>query len=290
MKYQHPIDHGIRPKSARKRRRWLLIPASIAVLTATLLLDSYLRLVTTEYDVPSDRLPQSFDGFRILQVSDLHGREFGKNNEQLVTAVIEAAPDIIVMTGDFIEGEDELPTVETLARQLAGIAPTYFVSGNHDWGSGKIKELRALLEDCGVTYLSNDYLELTRGGESIILAGVEDPNSLRDMVKPDELVDIINAIHPDSYIALLGHRNDFTEKYPFLNVDIIFSGHGHGGLVRIPGVGGVFGTNLNFFPEYDRGVFHSGRYDMVVSSGLAPMAIPRFLNNPELVVVNLRCT
>ena len=283
-------NHTPSPKSKPKRRgKLLLIPASIVAVCAAILLDSSLRLVTTEYDIYSARLPAAFDGFRIVQLSDLHGREFGEDNTRLVQAVREAAPDIIVLTGDYIEGLGELPTVETLARQLVTIAPTYFVSGNHDWGSRQIPALRQLLEDCGVTYLSNSYVTLTRGDAEILLAGVEDPNGYADMKTPDELISEIRADYPDHFIALLGHRNYWVEKYPYLDVDLIFSGHGHGGMVRLPFVGGIFGTSMDLFPDYVDGTHRSGTYTMVVSRGLAGNALlPRFLNNPEVVAVTLR--
>lgn len=287
MKYQYPTDLPDSSAARRRVKKKWLIPVSIAVVIGAIIIDSALRLVTTEYDMFSDRLPQNFSGFRILQLSDLHGRSFGRDNGRLVKAVKAAEPDIIVLTGDFIEGTKELPVVETLCSRLTEIAPVYFVSGNHDWASGEINALRTLLEDCGVKYLSNDYVELLRGGESIILAGVEDPNSRKDMMKPEELVDIINKTHSEKFVVLLAHRNDYPDKYPALKVDIIISGHGHGGLVRIPGVGGLFGANAELFPKYDSGVFKSGRYGMVVSRGLAPMTIPRIFNNPEIVVVNL---
>lgn len=282
MTYQAP-----KPKP-KKKAKLLLVPASIVAVCAAILLDSSLRLVTTEYDIYSARLPAAFEGFRIVQLSDLHGREFGENNSRLVQAVKAAAPDIIVLTGDYIEGLGELPSVEVLAEQLVQLAPTYFVSGNHDWGSRQVPALRQLLADCGVTYLSNECVTLTRGESQIVLAGVEDPNGYADMKTPEELVSELRAAYPDDFIALLGHRNYWVEKYPYLDVDLIFSGHGHGGMVRLPFIGGVFGTSMDLFPDYVDGTHRSGTYTMVVSRGLAGNAmVPRFLNNPEVVAVTL---
>jgi len=118
---------------------------------------------------------------------------------------------------------------------------------------------------------------------------VEDPNGYADQITPDALMVQANIDHPGSYILLLAHRNDFPARYPDLQCDVVFTGHGHGGVIRLPGIGGLVGTNLRLFPEYDAGVFPSGRYDMVVSRGLgdAPL-LPRFLNNPEIVVVSLQ--
>lgn len=273
----------------RKKHIFLKILAALTILCAALLLLGKYGLSVSRYDLSSDRLPDAFDGFRIVQLSDLHGSEFGRDNKRLVRAVADENPDIIVLTGDFIdENKDELPGMDTLVRQLVGIAPVYFVSGNHDWASGDIEALADTLNAAGVTFLRNEYITLERGSDSIILAGVEDPNGRADMMKPDELINIINDEHPGSFIILLAHRNYWVEAYPDLQVDIIMCGHAHGGIVRIPGIGGLIGTNAELLPEYDAGVFASGRYRMVVSRGLGnSVSAPRFMNTPEIVTLIL---
>ncbi len=111
------------------------------------------------------------------------------------------------------------------------------------------------------------------------------------MIRPDELVDIINKDFPDSFVVLLGHRNYWITKYPELKVDIIFCGHSHGGIIRIPGVGGLLGTSGELLPRYDAGLFESGRYVMIVSRGLGnSISVPRFANTPEIVTLTLNKT
>lgn len=260
----------------------------ILLLLAALTLDSNLRIVTTEYTVPVENLPESFHGFRIVQLSDLHGAEFGENNDRLVENVKSAAPDIIALTGDFVSEADDLDVTAALARRLTGIAPVYFVSGNHDFASGHFTELISALENVGVRCLRNEAVTLQRGTDALILAGVDDPNGPYDMLKPDQVVDIINSNHPEDPIVLLAHRNDFIEKYPDLEVDIIISGHAHGGIVRLPFLGGVLGTGFELLPEHTEGVHESGRYSLVISRGLGNSAgLIRFGNNPELVVITL---
>lgn len=233
-------------------------------------------------------LPDAFDGFTIVQLSDLHASEYGQNNSTLVEKVAALSPDLIALTGDYIESAEEVPVTETLIRQLTDIAPVYFTSGNHDWASGAIKELKEAVTDSGGVYLSNERVVLEQGGQQIILAGVEDPNGRADMIRPDALLTQISAESPDSFIILQAHRNDFVTKYPSLPCDLILTGHGHGGVIRLPFVGGIIGTDLKLFPAYDAGLFQSGRYTMVVSRGLgdAPL-LPRFLNNPEIVSITL---
>ncbi len=280
-------------REKRKTHKILRVATLFVAVCAAIVVDSNFRLTTTEYTLVFDNLPDSFDGLRIVQLSDLHGMSFGKDNSRLVSRVAELEPDVIFLTGDFIDDEADIETSVTLCRQLTQLAPVYFCSGNHDWGSGLAWEFMKALEDCGVLWLHNEYDEVTLGGESIIIAGVEDPNSLAEMTQPDELAETISLEKPGKFVILLGHRNDWSEKYPDLPVDLIFSGHGHGGVIRLPGGVGLLGTEHNFFPEYDAGVFESGRYRMVVSRGLGGngvLLVPRFLNNPEVVCVTLKST
>ena len=279
------------PKKLHSFRIALAVLLMLAALFALLFADSANRLVTTDYTVTSARLSADFDGFRIVQLSDLHAAEFGKDNARLVRAVAAAQPDLIVLTGDFIEAEDQIPVTLALARQLVPLAPVYFVSGNHDWASHAISALFDGLADAGVTCLRNEFVTLQRGAGSIVLAGVDDPNGLADMLKPDEVAAAVQAEHPGAFTVLLGHRNYWVEESPTLPVDVILCGHAHGGIVRLPGVGGLIGTDRTLFPDYTAGMFASGQYQMIVSRGLGQIAqLPRLLNNPEIVCLTLRTT
>ncbi len=277
-------------KGKKRRGRWPIAAAAVALALAAILADSRWRLDRDEYVLSSARLPAGFDGFRVVQLSDLHGMEFGENNRRLVEAVREARPDLIALTGDMITEKEDIPTVRALCAQLVQIAPCWFVSGNHDVGSRAYPELCAALEECGVTVLSNEYLPLERGGDRIILCGAEDPNTRAGMPSPKNVVRSLRKEYPEDYVLLLGHRNYFADKYPSLDVDLILSGHGHGGVVRLPFVGGVLGNSGELFPEYDAGVYHTYCYDMVISRGLGGTTyIPRFLNPPHIPIITLKC-
>ena len=239
----------------------------------------------TEYRVCSDKCPDSFDGFKIIQLSDLHGADFGGG---LVEKVRQQEPDIIALTGDFVTDEDDLGAVRALVRELTQICAVYFVSGNHEFGSQLAGEVRGIMEEAGVTYLGNDFVLIERDGESIVLAGVEDPLAYADMPSPPELMRQINEQYPDSYTILLGHRNYWMTEYPELPADLILSGHAHGGLIRLPGVGGLIGTDRSLFPDYDGGLYENGNYTMIVSRGLGnSVLIPRLFNRPEIVSITL---
>lgn len=266
----------------------LIILALIAAAAAFLIKDSREDLEISRYEVNSQKLPESFDGFKIVQLSDLHGAEFGEDGMELVEKVKELEPDIIALTGDFVTDEGDLAAVEKLAARLVKLCPVYFISGNHEFGSGLAVKVRNILERAGVKYLSNEYLTINRGDDEILLGGVEDPLAYADMLSPDELAQKMNDAAPDAFKILLGHRNYWMTEYPELPVDLIFCGHAHGGLIRIPGVGGLIGTDRRLFPDFDAGEYNNGRYTLIVSRGLGnSVPIPRVFNRPEIVCVEL---
>ena len=270
----------------KRLRRWLALFLVLAALAA----DSRLRLVTREYTLTPDALPAGFEGFRIVQLSDLHGAEFGEGNIRLLRAVAAAQPDRIVLTGDLADKNTDLSVIDTLLQGLSAIAPVDYVSGNHEWSAGLLPRLEPLFARSGVRWLRNEAEILEREGDTLWLAGVEDPNGFRDMEQPDALVQRLREGAPDACMLLLAHRNYWLERYPALDVDAVLCGHAHGGVIRLPGLGGLLGSGRTWLPKYTAGVYEGPRYDMLVSRGLGSSnRIPRFLNNPEIVVVTLRC-
>lgn len=270
----------------KKRAKALAIIVMLCALVGFLLRDSNEHVGLTQYTVTSAKLPESFSGFKIVQLSDFHGAPFV---DDIVSLVRAEKPDIIALTGDFITDGDDLMAVRELAQQLTDICDMYFVSGNHDFASGKIDELSDILSSCGVKYLRNEYVTISRGDERIVLAGVEDPNSWADLEAPDVFVQRLRIEYPDDYVVLLGHRNYWMDSFPKLPVQLVLCGHAHGGIVRIPGVGGILGTDRTLFPEYDAGQFDNGRYTMIVSRGIGnSVALPRIFNRPEIVSIILK--
>lgn len=272
----------------KKPRRIILICFLCLVLAfSALLLDSNTRIVISEYSLASEKLPESFDSFRIVQLSDIHGKDF---SGYLAEKTTELSPDIIVLTGDMADRDTDMNTLDSLLEDLCAIAPVYYISGNHEWGEGLIDRVSALLEKHGGVYLRNEYLSLSRGEDSILLAGVEDPNGRFDMPSPIEVVRDMREEAGDGFCLLLGHRNFWAEKYPGLDVDAIMCGHAHGGIIRLPFLGGMLGTGFEFFPDYVDGMHSVGDYQLIISRGLGNSAgIPRFLNNPEIVLLTLEC-
>lgn len=278
-------DNFLKKRKRKKRRlRRLLFWIVVCLLIAAVYNSSH-KLEVTEYSAASERLPAEFDGFKIVQLSDLHGADFG---DELYEKVREQSPDIIVLTGDFITTGDDLAVVDKLTSKLSALTDVYYISGNHDYGSGEIQALTEILERNGVRFLRNEYEFIERDGAHIIVSGVEDPNSWAEMTQPDELEQSIADAYPDTYNLLLGHRNYWVQEYPELPVDLILCGHTHGGIIRLPGVGGLLSTDRTMFPEYEAGEYFCGQYEMIVSRGLGnSISIPRMFNLPEIVSVTL---
>jgi len=266
----------------------LLYLIGIAVVIAGFTADSNYRIVTEEYTLSYENLPDAFSGYRIAQLSDLHGKEFGPDNSYLISKLIEAKPDIIAVTGDLIDDPSQLSWVRRLSEQLVDIAPVFYVTGNHEWPTGVIRDLFDILSEAGVTVLRNSYVELSADGESILLVGIEDPNGPADMKKPPEIVKNIRDDHGDKYMLLLVHRNDWLGYYSHLDVETAVCGHAHGGLVRLPFTDGLVDTRLNLFPTYTSGLYTEDGTDMIVSRGLGNSGKTfRFLNNPHIPIIIL---
>lgn len=250
-------------------------------------------LQTTHTQAELANLPQGFGGFQIVHLSDLHGHEYGEDSRELVERVAREDPDLIVITGDLIDQKSQLDMVPALARGLSAVAPTYYVTGNHEWalGSKTVKELKALLGESGVTVLSNRWEAVERNGDRLALAGVDDPNGYADQTTPEELSAQIGDAEPGLFTLLLAHRNDHFEQYARAGYDLVMAGHGHGGIVRLPVVGGLLGTDRRFFPPWTSGSYTLGGSAMFVSRGLGNNTTPfkgfRLFNRPELAVVTL---
>ena len=283
-----------RPRKKRRPLRWLIALLALAAGGWFWFQWQCWGLSATRAEAALPGLPQGFDGYRIAHLSDLHGHEYGPGNEELLRLVREQEPDLIVITGDLIDQKGQLDMVPALARGLSGIAPAYYVTGNHEWalGTGAVRELKSLLDQCGVKVLSNQYETLERNGNKIVLAGVDDPNGYADQTTPEELYTQIENSCPGLFTLLLAHRNDRFGQYANAEYDFVMSGHGHGGIVRLPIVGGLMGTDRRFFPPWTAGVYTLGDSTLFVSRGLGNNTVPfqgfRLFNRPELAVLTLK--
>jgi len=278
-----------RARKRRTRRGWLVALVLLA-LVGLFLYDQQNRIQPEELTVASDHLPEPFSGFRVVQLSDLHGKQFGVENQTLLEEIAALEPDIITITGDLVDAVDQLDALPALARALTAIAPTYYVTGNHEWAIHQADEVKLILEENGVIPLSNEYVLLERDGASIVLAGIDDPNGPYDQKTPQALMAEIRADLGDPYILLLAHRNEYIETYTECSADLTLCGHVHGGVIRIPFLGGLIdNTRKRFWPEYTAGLYTlSGGGILMVSRGLGNgTPVPRIFNRPHLPVLVL---
>lgn len=252
-----------------------------------------LTVGNSHYKIVSKLLPSSFEGYKIAQISDLHNSEFGQDNSRIIKILKEEQPDIIVITGDLIDSNNtDLDIAISFIKQAVKIAPCYYVTGNHEAWIGKIyEELEEGLLNEDVTVLHDEMITLLKDKESIQLIGLDDPDFtggasyLQESMLDTKLQDMNLK---DGFKLLLSHRPEFYNVYVSHKIDLVLSGHAHGGQFRIPFIGGIVAPNQGFFPKYDAGEYHEGNTTMIVSRGIGNSIIPVRINNrPEVVIVQL---
>ena len=262
-----------RSKRPRRRGRRLLFLAVLAVLAGFYVHWGNTALQTAAFSPAFPDLPPGFDGCRVVVLGDLHSTWFGEKNETLLEAVRAQEPEYIFLVGDLLDAFQDVPDgyARETAAGLTAIAPTYYVTGNHEWALRDVPELKKALEAQGVTVLSNQFVTLERGGDTVVLAGVDDPNGYADQM-------------------LLAHRNNhFPEQYSLLGADLVISGHGHGGVIRLPFTDGLLSTDRTFFPTYTAGLYEKNGSTLFVTRGLGNSGpVFRLFNRPEVAVVTLR--
>jgi uncharacterized protein len=253
-------------------------------------------ITVTRMTLEPQQLPQGFDGFKIVHLSDLHDKTFGEEQHRLVSKVRAAKPDIIVFTGDLIDGRkhDEKPAL-ILMKELVKIAPVYYVIGNHEVYTGKISLLEEEMEKLGMEFLRNSAASFQRNGDKIDILGIDDPiANTRQAYKRGSFVAgcmerALEQSSEDSFKILLSHRPELLSIYAEYNIDLIFTGHAHGGQVRLPFIGGLIAPEQGFFPKYTAGKHGEGKLTMIISRGLGNSIVPqRIFNRPQVIVVTLR--
>ena len=283
-------------KKEGKRSKYLLlllVVIGIAFIIWTLWGNT--ALMINEITISDSYIPPAFSGFRIAQVSDLHNAEFGEGNEKLLQMLSGCDPDIIVITGDLVNANHtDIDVALDFADKAVKIAPTYYVTGNHEAVISRYDVLKSGLETAGVMVLEDEAISLERNGDSITLIGLSDSDAT---IKGDlfgEVPAMVSTkLHSlmegnSGYTVLLSHRPELFETYVSNNIDLVLSGHAHGGQFRLPFVGGLIAPNQGLFPKYDAGLYTDGNTNMVVSRGIGNSIIPiRFNNRPEIVVVTL---
>ena len=272
-----------------KKIRRLLALLALFALAAGFVYWQNFTLQVEPVELFFESLPPQFDGLRVAELSYLHGRSFGKNNVRLLRTLQKARPDMICICGDLFDEKTDLTMLEPLLTGLTDIAPVYYVTGNHEWQVKNLREILQKMRAWGVTVLENEERVLSRGGAEMVVAGVHDPCGPYDMKTPAALVRELRSAQGNDFILMLSHRNDELAMWSQLGVQLVLSGHCHGGVVRLPFVGGVFGTRRELFPEYDAGVYRQDGTTLFVSRGLGYTNVHfRLFNRPHVPIMILR--
>ncbi|MBU5483179.1 metallophosphoesterase [Clostridium sp. MSJ-11] len=266
----------------------------IILMSLTLYLQNN-SIVITKHKIKSRKIPKEFNNIKILHLSDLHSKVFGKNNKQIINKINKEQPDIIVITGDFIDRRNyNEEKAMLLIHEIKDIAPIYYVTGNHEGWSNKFSSLEVKLKEKGVIVLRNESISIRRREQEIFILGVDDPSfntiGYREKYKDYNIVkeEIEKIKKEDVFNVLLCHRPELFNLYVEKDIDLVFAGHAHGGQINIPFLGGIIAPNQGFFPKYHKGIHNAKNTNMVVSRGLGNSLFPqRLFNRPEIVCVEL---
>ena len=258
----------------------ILLAVAILGLLYVIWENTHFRTVKYEYRDPD--VPKEMDGLRILQLSDLHGQSYGRDNCRLLAAIRDCDPDVIMVTGDLIDSTfTNTEKALDFAEELVKLAPVYYCTGNHEHRLEE-KELKAFLAELsarGVQVLSDEAVPFYGG----VLAGLQERSSRQT----DALEKVLAEQDPKAFTLLLAHKPHFYDNY--LQADLVLSGHAHGGQIRLPWIGGLIAPGQGWFPEYTRGFYHKEDTAMLISGGIGNShRVPRVFNPPELVLLTLR--
>lgn len=308
-----------RKKRPKKLLRDLLI---LLGLVAVLLLGNYWanqQIFITNYEIVDEEIPQAFDGYRIVQVTDVHSVRSQKQADLLYDKIVEQQPDAVVLTGDLIDSTyytnenndlkagitDKMPGQDTVdfVEQLTEHYYVYFIYGNHEMvllDDVDNNPFKVAMEEIGVIFLNNDGVKISKDEESIYMLGIQDPATLykdSDYAEYDTHSERINAMmknvmalkEEDLYTVVLSHRPEYFEEYIKYDADLILTGHAHGGQVRLPGVGGLYAPGQGWFPEYTSGLLEGSGTTMIIGRGIGnSVEIPRIFNPPEINTIILK--
>lgn len=271
-------------KHKRNHKKMIISIIFVLIFIPVLLILASSGLTTTHYSYESTRVSKDLDGLTIVHLSDIHCKNFGRNNEKLIDAINRLEPDIILITGDSIDiHHQDLTPLENLFAGICRTAPVYAISGNHECVDADLyAQLIALYNKYGITDLDDKEIIFTYGSDSISIKGI---GAFENKNRWDN--EFMLNKSPEMLSILLDHYPLLDELGVF-GYDMILSGHIHGGIIRLPILGGLFGNDRTLFPEYDSGQYTYARTTMYVSRGIGDTVIPRINNNPEIVCITLR--
>ena len=271
-------------KTKRTLALGLAAAAGVALLAG---LDA--RLAVRTYTIESERVSGPV---RLAVLTDLHACAYGEGQRNLLDAVAAQSPDLVLLCGDIVDDDPRMPEERALAtvEALAEVWPVYYVTGNHEFWTGRVEEVKDLLRTHGAVVLEGESVTVTAAGQILRIGGIDDPYVGEDVWR--EQLGAVTAAQDGAHVSvLLTHRPERVENYAGRGFDLVLAGHAHGGQWRLPGlINGLIAPNQGLFPRYAGGRYDLGEgTDMIVSRGLAREStrIPRLYNRPELVVVDV---
>ena len=246
-----------------------------------------ISIQTSIYKIRSERIPEEFDGYTIAQVSDLHNAEFGSKNRRLLSALKKTKCDILVLTGDLVDWrKTDIDIAIDFAKAAVKIAPTYYVTGNHEARMAEYSQLKSKLIEVGVIVLEDEEVFIERGDARLKLIGLQDTNFQKEGTHKKRIEKSLQKFtFGEEYTIVLAHNPILFSSYVKANADLVLAGHTHGGQFRIPFFGGLYSPSTGWFPDYDGGLYTEGNMQMLVSRGLGNSQFPVRINNRAQIVV-----
>mgnify|MGYP004687104777 FL=1 len=265
----------------------ILILILIIIILIPFCLYQNKHLVITTYTYESEKLGADLDGYRIVQISDLHNATFGKENKKLLETIRSCSPDIIVITGDLVDSNHtNVERAVAFVKEAVKIAPVYYVTGNHEYwlDPSENEQMMQGILAAGAYDLDDEAVRIEKGDSSFLLVGLDDQHL------SDETLKNLLQEQKNELSIVLAHEPQYLQNYANAEADLVLTGHAHGGQIRLPFVGGIVAPDQGFLPEYTSGQYNSADTEMIVSRGLGNSIIPvRLFNYPEVVCVELRC-
>jgi len=281
-----PAPSAVAPATKRRRLFWKILCALVA-LYLLINIGGKARFVTRTYEIEDERIHSDV---RIAVVCDLHGALYGSGQSDIITALEQAQPDVVLLLGDLFDQYGKNEKSYVLLDALSGKFNCYFILGNHEYKSGALKQIRAALEAAEIPILSGESAMVDVDGTQVQIFGIDD--GLGGTKKQQQQLADAAAQRSDDIFSILAiHVPNGVESYLDYGFDLMLSGHTHGGQIIIPGlINGLYAPGQGFFPKYGGGRYDFGDQTLIISRGLArkPLWLPRVFNPPELVIVTLK--
>lgn len=285
------------------KNKKIIVLIFIALIFIGILICFVKKIDVTKYTISNEKIPEEFNGFKIVQLSDFHSQGYRNTTEDIINKVKDINPDIIVMTGDMVSWDmEDIDEVKVLIKSLVELYPIYYIDGNHEHLAeilrpGKYVAFIEFMKELGVTTIKNDYIEIYKGDKSINLYGINLPLDgatglyvNKFQLEKNYVEKTLPEVDNDKFNILLAHTPTFIKQYSQWGADLVLCGHMHGGIVRIPFTNiGLLSPERTIFPKYAAGKFKVNGSIMIVNRGIGGSSFDlRLFNNPEITVITLR--